>query len=441
MLDLRLLLAQLIVILIAAWLAGALVRPLGQPRVIGEILAGIALGPSLLGAVAPHVSTLLFPPARLLPLATLSQLGVLLFMFVVGLRIDLTVLRKRVYSAIAVSHASIAVPFVLGASLAPWLYTSLAGRGINGTGVALLPFALFLGAAMSVTAFPVLSRILAERGLQGSTLGSVALASAAIGDVTAWCVLAAVVAVTRAENGIASFALTLGGAITFAVLLTVVGRRLLVALDQRRLARTVNVSADVVGAAIVFALVCAFITERLGVHALFGSFIAGAVMPRSSELARGLADRMEAIVSTVFLPVFFVYTGLQTEIGLLSTLAMWGICAVVITAAIAGKFGGSTVAARLSGMSWRDAMGIGVLMNTRGLMELVVLNVGLELGVLSKPLFAIMIVMALVTTMMTSPLLAFVLRGTPTLDRPSANANLQSTVHQANAKSAAAPGQ
>ena len=421
MLDIPLLLEQLLVILLAAWCAGRLVRVLGQPRVIGEMAAGIALGPSLFGALAPQLSGSVFPAEGLAPLATISQLGVLLFMFVVGLRLDLAALRQRAQAAVLVSQASIVVPFILGAVLAARFYPAFAGQDANGHVIPLLPFALFMGAAMSVTAFPVLARILAERQLLGTRIGAVAIASAAVDDVTAWCMLAGVVAVARRGDGLRSFVVALASVGLFAAILVIVGRRLLVYLDARRLATTAAASdpdarADVVGAefvglAILFALACALVTERIGVHAVFGAFLAGAIMPRQSGLAHELAERMEAVVSTVFLPVYFTFSGLRTEMGLLRSPALWGMCALVLAAAIVGKFGGATIAARVVGMAWRDAIGVGILMNTRGLMELVVLNVGLELGVLSKTMFAIMVVMALVTTVMTSPLLALVLRG------------------------------
>ena len=421
MLDIPLLLEQLLVILLAAWCSGRLARVLGQPRVSGEMAAGIALGPSLFGALAPQLSGSVFPAEGLAPLATISQLGVLLFMFVVGLRLDLAALRQRAQAAVLVSQASIVVPFILGTVLAARFYPAFAGQDANGHVIPLLPFALFMGAAMSVTAFPVLARILAERQLLGTRIGAVAIASAAVDDVTAWCMLAGVVAVARRGDGLRSFVVALASVGLFAAILVIVGRRLLVYLDARRLATTAAASdpdarADVVGAefvglAILFALACALVTERIGVHAVFGAFLAGAIMPRQSGLAHELAERMEAVVSTVFLPVYFTFSGLRTEMGLLRSPALWGMCALVLAAAIVGKFGGATIAARVVGMAWRDAIGVGILMNTRGLMELVVLNVGLELGVLSKTMFAIMVVMALVTTVMTSPLLALVLRG------------------------------
>ena len=411
--QLSLLLAQLLVILVTARLVGRAVRPFGQPRVVGEMLAGIALGPSLLGRLLPDASRLLFPPDSLLPLSTLSQFGVLLFMFVIGLHLDVGVLRERASAAVAVSQASIVVPFVLGALLAPWLHPRLSGPGIEGGGVALLPFALFLGAAMSITAFPVLARILSERDLLATRLGAVAIACAAVGDVTAWCILAGIVAIARAGDVLGTLGLRLAGLAAFALFAVTVGRRALVALDERRVARGLGVTADTLGIAILVALALALVTERAGVHALFGAFLAGAIMPRQSGLAREISDRMEMFVAIVFLPIFFAFTGLRTEIGLVSGAVLWGMCAALTAAAIIGKFGGSAIAARLTGMPWREASALGILMNTRGLMELVVLNIGLELGVISRTLFAMMVLMALITTCMTSPLLALVLRRAP----------------------------
>ena len=412
-LDLRLLLAQLLVILAAARLARWAVRPIGQPGVVGEIAAGLALGPSVLGSLLPGAASSLFPPDRLVPLGALSQLGVLLFMFAVGLRLDWDVLRGRAKAAVAVSHASIAVPFVLGAALAPWLHPRLAGDGVASGGVALLPFALFLGAAMSVTAFPVLARILTERGLLGTRLGAVAIACAAVDDVTAWCILAGVVAVARSEHALGSFAWTLLSVGAFAALVLTLGRRALAGFDRWRSARGMGVTSETVGAAVLLALASALMTEWVGVHALFGAFLAGAIVPRASGLARDLADRVEPVVETVFLPVFFAFTGLRTNIGLVSGAALWGVCAAIMAAAVVGKLGGSAIAARLTGMPWREATALGALMNTRGLMELVVLNVGLELGVISPTLFAMMVLMALVTTCMTTPLLELLRRRAP----------------------------
>jgi Kef-type K+ transport system membrane component KefB len=410
------LLLQLVVILVAARLAGRAVRAFGQPQVIGEMAAGLALGPSLFGAIAPDTLAWLFPASSLAPLSVLSQLGVLLFMFVVGLRVDLDVLRGRAGVAVATSHASIVVPFLLGAGLAPWLHDTLAPSGVG-----LLPFTLFLGAAMSVTAFPVLARILTERRLLGTRVGSVAIASAAVDDVTAWCILAAVVAVARTGADAASiagreFLLTIGGATLYVLLAATIGRRLLAKLDRERVRRNLAVTPQIVGGAIIVALASAWVTEAIGVHALFGAFLAGTLMPRAGTarepaISTQIADRMEDIVGAVLLPVFFALTGLRTSIGLLDGPALWGVCAVIFAVAVIGKLGGSATAARLAGMTWREALSVGALMNTRGLMELVILNVGLEIGVISPALFAMMVLMALVTTAMTSPLVSVLYEG------------------------------
>ena len=409
-LDLPLLLAQLVVILFVAWGAGRIAFRLGQPTVIGEIVAGIALGPSVLGAFAPHITSALFPADRLTALATVSQLGVLLFMFVVGLRVDLAEIRERARTALFISSVSTIVPFVLGAILAGWLYPAYAGDGLNGWIVERLPYVLFLGAAMSVTAFPVLARILTDLKLMDTTAGAASLASAAIGDVVAWCMLAGVVAVARHRNTWWAFAGPMISVTVFAIVLYTVGRRVMSRLNSRRAARDGAVGGDAVALPIMFALACALVTDRIGVHALFGAFIAGTVMPRELGFARELASRADAVVSTVLLPVFFAYSGLHTEIGLLRSPTLWALCGLVIAVAIIGKFGGATIASRVVGMSWRDSLAVGVLMNTRGLMELVVLNVGLELGVIPKVVFAIMVAMALVTTAMAPPLLMLIKR-------------------------------
>jgi Kef-type K+ transport system membrane component KefB len=408
MIDLGHLLLQLVVILVAARLTGRAIQYIGQPPVIGEMVAGLALGPSLLGAVSPATLGFLFPPDSLAPLSALSQLGVLLFMFVVGLRLDLALLQSKARTAVATSYASIIAPFAMGAAVAPWLHEALAPPG-----VALLPFTLFLGAAMSVTAFPVLARILTDRGLLQTRVGSVAIASAAVDDVTAWCILAGVVAVARAGQAGASlagreFLVTILGSAGYVLLMATGGRRLLADFARRHGA--LRMTPQFVSAAVILALASAWVTERLGIHALFGAFLAGAIMPRSPgdgrvAMASEVADRVEDVVGAVLLPVFFAITGLRTSITHIAEPGLLGVFALILLIAITGKLGGSSIAARLTGMSWREALAIGALMNTRGLMELVILNVGLDIGVISPALFSMMVLMALVTTAMTSPLL------------------------------------
>lgn len=407
--DLPLLLVQIIVILVAARVTGALVRRLGQPQVVGEMIAGIALGPSLLGAQASQVATLLFPAGSLGFLNTLSQIGLLVFMFLVGLELDPKVVRERGRSALVISHASIVAPFLLGSMLAIVLYPTLAGSRVTFIG-----FALFMGAAMSVTAFPVLARILAERRLMRTPIGAVAIACAAIDDVTAWCILAAVVVIVRATGGEAAGGglplwVTLGGSAVFVAFMLTAGRRALRALETRYVARG-RVTQDMIAVLMLATLASAWITERLGVHALFGAFLVGAVAPKSEGFVHALLERFEDVMVVLLLPLFFAFTGLRTEITLIDGAGGWLVCVLVIAVAVAGKVGGSAIAARATAMPWRDAAVIGVLLNTRGLMELVILNVGLDIGVISRELFAMMVLMALATTFMTTPLVTWLLR-------------------------------
>ncbi len=396
--DVLLLLSQIAGILVTARLVGRAVSWIGQPRVMGEMLAGIMLGPSLLGWVAPDLFHSVFPPLSLGFLSALSQIGLVFFMFLVGLELDLTLLRGQGRAAIVTSHASIIAPFFLGACLALFLYPRLSDDSVGFTA-----FALFLGAAMSVTAFPVLARVLTERGMLKTRLGTVTIAAAAVDDVTAWCILAVVIVIARTTEASVSIPLMLAGTVLYVVaMLTVVRwglRRLEKALEARG-----GLSQDIVAIVVFFILASAWATERLGVHAVFGAFLAGAVMPRDEQLVRPLLDRFHDLMVIMFLPLFFAFTGLRTSITLI-TGDLWFYCGLIIAVAILGKLGGSALAARTTGMSWRDSWAIGTLMNTRGLMELVVLNVGLDIGVISPALFSMMVLMALVTTFMTSPVL------------------------------------
>jgi Kef-type K+ transport system membrane component KefB len=408
MLDLPRLLLQLVVVLAAARACGWLARRVGQPRVIGEMVAGLALGPSVFGAVAPSVSAHVFPPDGLAPLAAVAQLGVLLFLLVVGLRLDHSVLRLRAGVAIATSHASIAVPFALGAAIAPLLPRELAGAQVSG-----LAFALFLGASMSVTAFPVLARILEERRLTGTRLGSLALAAAAVDDVSAWTILAGVVAVARAgATGDATAAMLRTVGLTALVVGAAIALRPL--LRRLLLRDGGHVGAEQVALIVLLALSMALATEYAGVHALFGAFLAGALVPRDAGIAAALAARMEELVVTALLPAFFAYAGLRASVALIDGAALWAIWGLLMLVAVAGKLGGSSIAARLAGLPWDEALGLGILMNTRGLMELVILSIGLDVGAISPTLYAMMVLMALATTIMTAPLLALVERHTRT---------------------------
>lgn len=392
------LILQITVILIAARMVGALFRRIGQPQVVGEMAAGLVLGPSVFGAIAPAVSMYVFPPASLDYLNALSQIGLLLFMFMIGLEMDARLLRETTRTALLTSHASIVLPFLFGVLLAFHFFNDAAGAG-SFTG-----FVLFMGIAMSVTAFPVLARILQERNLTGTRLGTIALASAAIGDVTAWCILAVVVMIARSGGISASLWVTLGGSAAFVALMLLVVRPLLRRTIDKKLDRE-RISQNSVALLLIFALACAWTTEWLGIHALFGAFLAGAILPAHYPFVHEVIRRLEDLTVVFLLPLFFAFTGLRVHMDWAGGTDMWIATALIIGVAVLGKFGGSALAARASGMTWRQAGALGALMNTRGLMELVVLNIGLDIGVISPRLFAMMVVMALVTTVMTTPLL------------------------------------
>ncbi len=371
---------------------GAIFHRLGQPAVIGEIVAGILLGPSALGWAAPALARFLIPPDSIPILGVISQLGVILFMFLVGLQLDASGLRRRSDAALAIAHASIVVPFALGAALALLLYEPY---GVSG--VPFAPFALFLGVAMSITAFPVLARILAERGLQKTALGTLALTVAAVGDVTAWLLLAFVVGVVRAEIG--GVVATLGLTLLYIAGLWWVVRPLL-----GRLLAQQSVAAGS-AAALVCLLLAALAAEAIGIHAVFGAFLIGVVIASVWPPAPELVARTEAVTMVLFLPAFFAVTGLRTEVGLLATVEDWLFCGLIIVVATVGKFGGTLAGAMLARVGWREGGRLGILMNTRGLMELIVLNVALDLGILSPTLFGMLVLMAIATTVITVPLL------------------------------------
>ena len=396
--GLPLLLLQIAVVLVAARLLGALCRQIHQPQVVGEMIAGIALGPSLLGWLAPGVSAVLFPAESLPSLHVLSQVGLILFMFLVGLELDPKLLRGQGETALVTSHTSIVVPYLLGSGLALYLYPRLSDASVTFT-----EFALFMGAAMSVTAFPVLARILTERNLLRTKVGAVTIACAAVDDVTAWCILAGVVALVRA-TGPEGVLVTLGGTFAYVLAMVFLGRPLLRRLEAYYESRG-RLTPDVFAVVLLALLASAFTTEALGIHALFGAFLLGAVMPKEKGFVRDVTERMEWLTVVLLLPLFFAYTGLRTQVGLIDEPALFVDAALVLGVAVLGKFGGSALAARVTGLSWREAGALGTLMNTRGLMELVILTIGLDLGVISPALFVMMVLMALVTTFMTTPIL------------------------------------
>jgi Kef-type K+ transport system membrane component KefB len=390
---------QITVILAVCRLTGSLFRKFHQPRVVGEMFAGILLGPSLLGWIAPQFSAYLFPPASLGFLNALSQVGVVIFMFLVGLGINPKELKHQSHAAVLVSHVSITAPFVLASLLALYLYPRLSDDSVSFTN-----FALFMGAAMSVTAFPVLARILVERDMMKSSLGTIAIACAAVDDVTGWCILAYIVVLIRASHQTTSIWVTLGGILLFAVIM-IYGVRFLLRGLERSFHKHGEISENRMAFLLLLALASALCTERLGIHLLFGSFLMGTIMPKEPKFVRYVLDRFETITVTLLLPLFFAFTGLRTNVGLLKGPAMWFYCGLIILVAAAGKLGGSMAAARLSGMPWREAAGLGTLMNTRGLMGLVILDIGLDIKIISPALFSMMVVMALVTTFMAVPLL------------------------------------
>ncbi|MFI2370864.1 cation:proton antiporter [Streptomyces sp. NPDC018833] len=384
------------VVILACQMGAALLRRLGQPPVIGEIAMGIVLGPSLIGWVWPQAQAWLFPDAVLPYTSVLGQFGLLAFMFLVGLELDLGALRGHSRIAVAVSQAGMLLPLGLGALLALAMYGQLAPDGVG-----LVPFTLFVAVAMSVTAFPVLARILVDRGLYGTPLGALAMACAAVDDVAAWCLLALVVALASAGSPLDALT-TAGLAVLFAGAMVLVVRPLLARWAAARADRT----NDGVILVLLFSglSLSALMTDLIGVHTLFGAFLFGVVTPRGHRRVEASAARLRAVAVPVLLPLFFVHTGLRTEIGALAAdPVQWLWAGAVVVVAVLGKWGGAAGAARVCGRSWREALSIGALMNCRGLTELVVLNIGLELGVIGPELFTMLVLMALITTAVTSP--------------------------------------
>ena len=396
--PLAILLAQIITIIIVARFFGWVFRKIGQPSVIGEIIAGIVLGPSLLGLYFPEFSISLFPVESLGNLQFLSQIGLILFMFVIGMELDLKVLQNRAKEAIVISHASIVIPFALGIGLAYFVYFKFAPEG-----VAFLPFALFMGIALSITAFPVLARIVQERGIHKTKLGAIVITCAAADDITAWCLLAAVIAIVKAGTFVSSLYI-IGLAIAYVLVMLFVVKPFLKKIGE--LYGTKNsLNKPVVAIFFLTLIISSYCTEIIGIHALFGAFMTGVIMPDITKFRNLFIEKVEDVSVILLLPLFFVYTGLRTEIGLINDPYLWKVTGFIILVAVVGKFFGSALAAKFVGQSWRDSLTIGALMNTRGLMELIVLNIGLDLKVLTPEVFTMMVIMALVTTFMTGPTL------------------------------------
>ncbi|HEX5150452.1 MAG TPA: cation:proton antiporter [Parafilimonas sp.] len=401
--PLPVLLLQVIVIIVFVRVAGFFFRKTGQPAVIGEIVAGIVLGPSVLGLLAPDVSAFIFPANSLTNLQFMSQIGLILFMFIVGLELDATVIRKQAKEAVIISHASIIIPYALGMALALFMYKTFAPPGVS-----FLSFSLFMGIATSITAFPVLARIIQERKLTQTKLGNLAITCAAADDVTAWCILAALIGIAKA--GTSAYALyTIGLLILYVIIMILVVRpvikKIVLKYSQHEM-----ISKSMVAIVFMIMLLSAYVAELIGIHALFGAFLAGAIMPEALNFRKILIHKIEDVSIILLLPLFFVFTGLRTQITLLNDAGLWITFIWVVAAAVGGKFGGSALAAKAVGQSWKDSLSIGALMNTRGLMELVALNIGYDLGILSPQLFAMMVLMALATTLMTNPALNLINR-------------------------------
>jgi len=378
-----------------------MMNKIGQPTVIGEIIAGIFLGPSLLGLFFPQFSNFLFPTESLVNLQFLSQIGLILFMFIVGMELDVGILKRSAKDAIVVSHASIIFPYFLGVLLAYFLYQNFAPDTISFTA-----FALFIGIALSITAFPVLARIIQEKDLTKDHLGTLAITCAAVDDVTAWSLLAVVIAIVKAGDITASL-LTIFFSVVYVMFMIFVVKRLLNKIAQTHFTRE-TVNKPILAILFGILLLSSYMTEVIGIHALFGAFMAGVIIPANQSFRRVLAEKIEDFSLVFLLPLFFVFTGLRTQIGSLNNPNLWVVCIIIIAVAIIGKFLGSAFAARFVGQSWRDSLVLGALMNTRGLMELVVLNIGYDLGVLTPEVFTMLVLMALITTFMTGPSITFI---------------------------------
>ena len=393
-----LILAQIVTIIIVSRIFGFLFGKIHQPTVIGEIIAGIALGPSLLGLIFPEFSSALFPEKSLDNLSLLSQVGLILFMFMVGMELDLKVLKNKVKYAVVVSNAGILIPFTLGIGLAYFIYGHFAPDGVP-----FLSFGLFLGMAMSITAFTVLARIVQERGIHRTRLGALVITCAAVDDISAWCMLAAIIAIAKAGSFLSSV-YTIILAVSYVIFMIKIVRPFLKRVGDLHASRE-NLSKPVVAIFLLTLIISSYTTEVIGIHALFGAFLAGTIMPENTKFRNIFIQKIEDVALVLLLPLFFVFTGLRTQIGLINDSYLWQVTGLIILVAIVGKFVGSAIASRVMGQNWRDSLTIGALMNTRGLMELVVLNIGYDLGILSPEVFSMMVIMALVTTFMTGPAL------------------------------------
>ncbi|WP_220763250.1 cation:proton antiporter [Flavobacterium sp. UMI-01] len=396
--PLAILLAQIVMIILMARFFGWVFKKISQPTVIGEIIAGIVLGPSLVGMYFPEFSAALFPLESLGNLKFLSQIGLILFMFVIGMELDVKVLKNKASEAIVISHASIVIPFAMGIGLSYFVYNQFAPEG-----VAFLSFSLFMGIAMSITAFPVLARIVQERGIHKTRLGAIVITCAAADDITAWCLLAVVIAIVKAGDFVGSL-YVISLAFVYVLAMIFIVKPFLKRIGDLY-AEKENIGKPVMAIFFLILILSSYATEVIGIHALFGAFMMGAIMPDISKFRMIFIEKVEDVSVILLLPLFFVFTGLNTQVGLINDIYLWKVTGAIIAVAVIGKFIGSALAAKFVGQNWHDSLTIGALMNTRGLMELIVLNIGLELGVLTSEVFTMMVIMALVTTFMTGPAL------------------------------------
>lgn len=402
MLNFKILILQISIILVITKFFHLLFKKICQPQVIGEMVAGVVLGPSVLGWFFPHVFQELFPSGNQSALYALGYIGITIYLFLVGLELDPKVFRKHLRSAVVIAPASIIVPFFLGAGLSFYLHPGLLNKNVDS-----IHFALFLGTVFSVTAFPVLVRILSERDMLHSEIGIIAIACAALVDAIVWYLLAFVVLIARASFSLLPFLLTICGLAIYVFFMFFIVRRLLVKLEKAY-RKTNDSGAELLLVIFLVLLTSALITEWLNIHAVFGAFLAGVVMPKEEDFVQALKNKLETLITVLLLPLFFAGVGLRTRIDLINWTDLWAYCVLIIIVAVIGKFGVSTVLARFTGIPWREAGAIGILMNTRGLMELIVLNIGLEIGIISPTLFVILVIMTIITTIMTTPILKWI---------------------------------
>ncbi|RLT37246.1 MAG: cation:proton antiporter [Chloroflexi bacterium] len=412
---------QLAFILIVCRVVGWLAKRLGQPQVVAEMIAGVLMGPSLFGWFLPNAQAWIFPADSQGLIYAVGQVGLVLYMFLVGLEFDTNLIRNRLRSAAWVSLSGILVPLALGCILGYFLVRS---SGFFSADVVVWEAMFFVGASMSITAFPMLARIIYERGLSGTSLGTLALAAGSIDDGAAWCVLALVLASFSGDPMIAVFAI--GGGTLYAVGTLTIGQKLLKPLGILA-EREKGVSPTLLTITLIFVMLGAWFTDRIGIYAVFGAFIMGAAMPRG-RFAHEVQRQIEPLTTTLLLPIFFVYSGLNTSISLVDSFWLWGIVLVVLLAASVGKGVACWAAARFSGEDNRTALAIGTLMNARGLMELIILNIGLQRGIITPLLFTVMVIMAIITTLLASPIFERVYRRPADLENALAAKSLSSAL-------------